>query len=100
MMVGAEGAGVAWELNEAARHWLPTRHWRDAEWGSLARAVAGQARHGVVEADDPVLRLRWRAVPHDDGWLAWLLPREATATPELQAMREQVELLREQLHIA
>jgi PAS domain S-box-containing protein len=100
MMVGAEGAGVAWELNEAARHWLPTRHWRDAEWGSLARAVAGQARRGVVEADDPVLRLRWRAVPHDDGWLAWLSPREATATPELQAMREQVELLREQLHIA
>ena len=99
-MVIGEGAGCVWELNDAARHWLPTRHWRDTEWATLARTVAEQAQRGLTEAGDPVLGLRWRAAPHEGGWLAWLLPREDTATPELEALREQIGLLREQLNIA
>src|SRR5262245_15787173 len=89
LMVWGEAPGCDWELNDAARSWPPTLHWAGNDWAVLARSVAEQAALGSLAGCDAVLRLRWRAVEHDGGWLAWLQPFEDIADPQLDAMREQ-----------
>ncbi|HEY0856994.1 MAG TPA: PAS domain-containing protein [Albitalea sp.] len=90
----------AWELNAAARDWAATAHWSAAEWASLAQAVLDDARRGAGVGRCPMLRLRWRAIEVDGGWLAWLLPLADDDRSEMQALREQVQRLQEHLRVA
>jgi PAS domain S-box-containing protein len=99
-MVWEAGGVAAWELNPAARDWPATLHWSRGEWASLAQAVLERARQGEHEGHCPLLRLRWSASPLDGAWIAWLKPLHESEPHELQALREQVQRLQEQLRVA
>ena len=91
-----DSPGLEWERNAAAATWLPTAHWTDGEWASLAQEVLLARERGEAEAESAPLRVRWRALPVDGGLVAWLLPPAAADDAEVQALREQVARLRQQ----
>ena len=96
------GAGRASSGNamRPLRRWSPTAHWTDGEWASLAQAVRHAQQLGEAEAACVMLRIRWRALPVDGGFVAWLMPLQPADDADIQALREQVGRLTEQLHVA
>ncbi len=91
------GRSADWQANEAALQWARQHEFDDSELDRLATDVGAlgashldgalghtPARHG---------EMHWHAVPWNDGWLAWCLPK-STFAPTPQERLDRLDILR------
>ncbi|MEO8805444.1 MAG: PAS domain-containing protein [Burkholderiaceae bacterium] len=72
-----EAGAAGWRLNASALLWSRSRGLDDAALRTLAdQLFTAQAPSAAREGRVASLRLAWKSVPFDTGWLVWLVPED------------------------